>query len=251
MGSWNATCALSGMSYEWEPGMKVGLVFLKQRTPSHGRQTVHIHERFEMLTPPLWGRYDTYGKVEVDDSSWAQAALKLLKSICPDVQDLMHAQEIIFDDNRGALDGIFFTMVRKDVWDAMVKQGEAVTERDRRPNRTRDADIPLRTLALHPESQLISYLNGYNYDFTMPSPLYPKDKEVPVPYDDSKTTMNEEERNFFMDVYFVQSLMSNLRMEWSVGTGAGSQHDNHDDRKTWFMLMASICDQTKANKESM
>lgn len=73
MGSFNETCALSGLTIT--PGDKVKLVFLSESPYRRTSRGCYINDHYVLRTPPISGEYADYGKCEFDES---QPVVKLV-----------------------------------------------------------------------------------------------------------------------------------------------------------------------------
>ena len=65
MGSFNETCALSGLPIT--PGDKVKLVFLSESVYDKNKRGCYINDNYVLRTPPIDGEYDDYGRCAFDD----------------------------------------------------------------------------------------------------------------------------------------------------------------------------------------
>jgi len=65
MGSFNETCALSGLPIT--PGDKVKLVFLSESPFNRSRRGCYINDHYSLRTPPIDGEYADYGRCDFDE----------------------------------------------------------------------------------------------------------------------------------------------------------------------------------------
>lgn len=241
MGCWNSTCALSGLT-TWDERVRVGLVFLTTGAETQSNSSVCQHDgRLKMVTPPLWGEDDSYGRVVVEDSPWAQEALAYMKRFLPEADSLLDVQEALQEDAVSTSDGAFlyYTMVREDVWKRMVKQGsedEQVKCADFRAHFKKEKSLNVGWHGRSSEELAQLALLGM-FGFEMPVTL----REAVYSRRGSNLSLEEDVR-VTTEVFAVQVLMSKLRLEWTLGVGAGKQIDNHRDRKRWFESMVDLCE---------
>lgn len=73
MGSFNETCALSGLNIE--PGTPVKLVFLTESPYRRSGRGCYINDHYGLRTPPIDGTYDDYGRCAFDEN---QPVVKLV-----------------------------------------------------------------------------------------------------------------------------------------------------------------------------
>lgn len=241
MGCWNSTCALSGLT-TWDERVRVGLVFLTTGAETQGNSSVCQHDgRLKMVTPPLWGGDDSYGRVVVEDSPWAREALAYMKRFLPGADSLMTVQKALQEGSVPMSDGTFlyFTMVREDVWKRMVKQG------------SEDEQVKCADFRAHfkkEKSQNVGWHGRSSEELAQLALLGMFGLEMPVTLREavySRRDPNfslEEDVRVTTEVFAVQVLMSKLRLEWTLGVGAGKQDDNYHDRKRWFESMVDLCE---------
>lgn len=247
MSCWAATCALSGLTLYTED-VRMGLVILETGAKSKTGGPSCIHDdRLRMVTPPLWGRYDTYGCVEVEDNIEARHALEWVTKVIPSAKSLKDAQEILsreevsYEEPHFGVRNVYYTMVREDVWNAMVRQAEELKPLLRgvfqNAARKMRAD---EKLSEHEQDVLMSMKDSF-FGFKMPKTLVVLSYDKRRRYEPDLKSATDEDIRVAVDVFYVQILMKELHMEWGTGTGFGMQVSNHQIRKTWFRAMSALC----------
>lgn len=249
MGMWHMSCALSGLTL-FNEDVKVGLVFLSTGLDhKSGSITLNHDSRLSMVTPPLWGEYDGSGAVVVADGREADHAMRWLERVVPKAKSLKDVQDACYEERVkiGKKKFLYYCMVREDVWRVMVQQGEAL-----KPDWRRQVGLALKKLSSiemfeedeedeeedeEVEMLMILILSGL-YGFKVPTTMSHKEGRWGK---NKKEDVTEEEINVVADVIYVQHLMSNLRLEWTTGTGGGRQDTNHALRKAWFDSMSALC----------
>lgn len=252
---WAATCALSGLTLYVED-VRMGLVLLETgRTSKTGGATCTHDDRLKMVTPPLWGKYDTYGRVKVEDSVEATHAMEWVKKVIPtagslfDVQDTLHRGEITYEDSPCRTRHVHYALVREDVWDRMVRQGEELKPQLR--GILLDATRKARAgeELSEEEMDVAIALRGSFLGFKMPETLAVLSYDKRRHYEPDLKSATDDEIKVAIDVLYVQILMQALHLEWGTGTGSGMQSSNHQVRKTWFRSMISLCEKLEHEGE--
>lgn len=127
MGFFGMQCMLSGLPEGKD--VRTGVVFLysyKDYQADNGAPQYTFDDEYCVLLPPLWGQYDGYGKVVVDDEngilcSWAKAYLRSIGakfSGLTNLQDVIREEVVEVQTNPKGM--LFYALVRKDVWNEMV-----------------------------------------------------------------------------------------------------------------------------------
>ncbi len=247
MGDFLSTCALSGLSIEHE-SVRVGLIFITTTRRNPVVTTVEHDERIRMVSPPLWGEDDYFGRCQVENPSDVIESMTLkyvhmmlgMDPIHPaepvDPLDLYELQRkmgqgdgIAYTDPLGFKGRLGYVLVREDVWKEMVALGREVVY----DKRDWEAGFDL-ALQRPPNSEEMCYgaLRGIKTDWWMPKLFL--SMTVPAP------AHRAEILDSVVQTFFVQTAMSALRMVWDPGCGT-SQWGNHIVRRSYFERMAALC----------
>lgn len=244
MGDFLSTCALSGLSIE-HGSVRVGLIFITSTRSNSVVTTVTHDERIRMVSPPLWGEDDYFGRCRVQSPSGVVETMTLkhvhrmlgMGTVHPaDSPDFLELQEkmlqddgIPYRDQQGTDGCLGYALVREDVWREMVTLGREIAYK-----RDWGAGFDL-ALQRPPDSEEECYgiLRGIRTDWWMPQLFM--SMRVPVP-----PAHRAEILDSVVQTFFVQTAMSALRMVLDPGCGT-SQWSNHGIRKTYFERMIALC----------
>lgn len=129
MGFFGMQCMLSGLPEGKD--VRTGVVFLYSYgdyRADNGAPKYTFDDEYSVLLPPLWGQYDGYGKVVVDDEdgvlcSWAKEYLQSIGGMTAfseftSLQDVLREEVVkVKTTSEGRLS---YALVREDVWNEMV-----------------------------------------------------------------------------------------------------------------------------------
>jgi hypothetical protein len=232
MGCWNPTCAISGLTC-WDPDAVYGLILLQQTSPPEiFMGSCYYDDLFEPINHPLWGTFDSYGSVNLAEPP-PEYLLKYLREHGVDFEDIADLQRKILTgdevtSNHGSV-RYSFTLVRKDVWEAMEDLGR---NEDREAELKRiDAILDVKTAFGQNAPKVLRYVANFAQPRLVPDALAEH-----IMSTGDIGSYREELRSSLA----VMSAMSNLNIMWLPTMAGGSQKDNAADKAKFFERMVTI-----------
>ncbi len=260
MGCYGMRCALSGLP---EGYSRTGLLFLyADHGHKQGSPTIVEEHTYRVFLPPLWGKYDDYGKVEVAEdalSSWASGYLRKTGAIH---HDLIYLQSQLQDEVvrvRTALAtyDLHYALVREDVWDTLVTSAkEAVVQGKTiypfpKAESLEDLDQALQSAVEVMRNDPLPYMpevDSLAFRFQRLLKQYKIGGTVPRAYLDATHEMEDPTliTRPVMDTFMV--IMELERQGISLSPGMmGDQLPNTRARKAFFERMVRLCDDDLAD----
>ena len=267
MGSWDATCCLSGLSISYNEAVCVWLIIPKSLTEHRFAGNCYPYNMYCPISFMIEGRYDDYGLVNNIREGLSSAHIMELFSrgilelrAGSKHEEMPHVNNITIDD-------VFAYVERGKVWYNDVKVDMFIARKDLLVENTNNVirqlgeyfeklssgvdglsrkynmDDPVEMI----EQGMLKYTNMFLTGFNEISTVYLMDKSYKEATIEllTSSTMTDFNKDALLRTMTTNYLLGNLRKCWiAQPSGVGSQHFNHKDIREFYESVLRVCDCT-------